>query len=103
MGKKDIIKIENEEIETDLEMWLYRSEYHGEHYRRRENHKKMNLTLPRACGEYRQMQNPRCITSVERELPHVFNLTGTRNGGFTAVPIASNRRTLKNNLHKYSF
>ena len=62
----------------------------------------MNLTLPRRVVNIVKCKNPRCITSVEQELPHVFNLTDAERG-FTAVHIASNRRNAKNNLHKYSF
>lgn len=36
---------------------------------------KKHLTLPRQLRDVLKCKNPRCITSVEQELPHVFNLT----------------------------
>ena len=42
--------------------------------------KKMNLTLPRRVVNIVKCKNPRCITSVEQELPHVFNLTDAERG-----------------------
>ena len=64
MGKKDIIKIENE-IETDLEMLGFIDPNitvniidGGKII------KKMNLTLPRRVVNIVKCKNPRCITSV---------------------------------------
>ena len=37
--------------------------------------KKMNITLPDKIVNIIKCKNPRCITSVEQELPHVFKLT----------------------------
>ena len=41
---------------------------------------KMNLTLPTRVVNIVKCKNPRCITSVEQELPHVFNLADEERG-----------------------
>lgn len=80
MGKKDIIKIENE-IETDLEMLGFIDPnitvniIDGGRII-----EKMNLTLPKRVVNIVKCKNPRCITSIEQELPHVFNLTDEEQG-----------------------
>ncbi|MEA5003875.1 MAG: aspartate carbamoyltransferase regulatory subunit [Christensenella sp.] len=75
MGKKDIIKIENE-IATDLDMLGFIDPNitvniidGGKIIQ------KMNLKLPERVENIVKCKNPRCITSVEQELPHVFRLT----------------------------
>ncbi len=80
MGKKDIIKIENE-INTDLDMLGFIDRDitvniidGGEIIR------KMNITLPKRVVNIVKCKNPRCITSVEQELPHVFHLTDEERG-----------------------
>lgn len=80
MGKKDIIKIENE-IETDLEMLGFIDPNITVNII--DGGKiidKMNLTLPKRVVNIVKCKNPRCITSVEQELPHVFNLTDEKQG-----------------------
>ena len=39
---------------------------------------KKHLTLPKQIRDVLKCKNPRCITSVEQELPHIFNLTDPR-------------------------
>lgn len=80
MGKKDIIKIENE-INTDLDMLGFIDRDitvniidGGEIIR------KMNITLPKRVVNIVKCKNPRCITSVEQELPHVFHLADEERG-----------------------
>lgn len=75
MGKKDIIKIENA-IDTDLDMLGFIDRNitvniieNGEISR------KMKITLPNRVVNIVKCKNPRCITAVEQELPHVFKLT----------------------------
>ena len=36
---------------------------------------KKHLTLPERIQDVLKCKNPRCITSVEQELPHIFVLT----------------------------
>ncbi len=80
MERKDIIKIEDE-IETDLEMLGFIDPNitvniidDGKII------KKMKLTLPRRVVNIVKCKNPRCITSVEQELPHAFRLTDEQQG-----------------------
>ena len=57
MGKKDIIKIEGN-LNIDLNVL-------GKHL----------LELPETVTNIIKCKNPRCITSIEQELPHKFKLT----------------------------
>ena len=75
MGKKDIIKIQGE-MELDLDILGFI-----------DNNitvnvisggtivEKKQLTLPKTVTNVIKCKNPRCITSIEQELPHVFKLT----------------------------
>lgn len=75
MGKKDIIKIQGE-LDLDLDILGFI-----------DNHitvnvisggkivEKKNLKLPQTVTNVIKCKNPRCITSIEQELPHVFKLT----------------------------
>ena len=58
MGRKDMIKIENE---ID---W------------------KINLSLPEVVEGVIKCKNPRCITSVERNIPHKFVLVDKEKGKY---------------------
>ena len=73
-GKKDIIKIENE-IDIDLDVLGFIDPNitvniinHGTII------EKKKLSLPNTVTNVAKCKNPRCITSVEQELPHVFKL-----------------------------
>ncbi|MEF9863845.1 MAG: aspartate carbamoyltransferase regulatory subunit [Christensenellaceae bacterium] len=80
MGRKDIIKIENE-IDTDLDMLGFIDENITVNIIDDSKIiKKMNITLPKKVVNITKCKNPRCITSVEQELPHIFNLTDEKNG-----------------------
>ena len=75
MGKKDIIKISTH-MEIDLDVLGYLDPgitvniiHDGEVVERR------TLALPQRVVGVIKCRNPRCITSVEREIVHEFNLT----------------------------
>ena len=75
MGKKDIIKISTH-LEIDLDVLGYLDPgitvniiHDGEVVERR------TLTLPQRVVGVIKCKNPRCITSVEREIVHEFKLT----------------------------
>ena len=80
MGKKDIIKID-ELIEIDLDILGYidpgitvnvvKDGVIGG---------KMHLELPEKISGVIECRNPRCITSTEQELPHVFKLVDREQG-----------------------
>ena len=75
MGKKDIIKISTH-MESDLDILGYLDPgitvciiHDGEVAERR------TLALPKRVVGVIKCKNPRCITSVEREIVHEFKLT----------------------------
>lgn len=74
-GKKDILKI-NEIIDLDYDMLGFIDPRitvniikNGERF------EKIHPSLPKTLTGIISCKNPRCITSVERDLPHVFTLT----------------------------
>ncbi|HIS48409.1 MAG TPA: aspartate carbamoyltransferase regulatory subunit [Candidatus Scybalocola faecigallinarum] len=75
MGKKDIIKIQGP-MELDLDILGFIDNnitvniIHGGKIV-----EKKNLTLPETVTNVIKCKNPRCITSIEQEIPHVFKLT----------------------------
>ena len=73
-GKKDIIKIDAL-IELDYEMLGYiDSNITVNHVKDGQLLKKEHLDLPETLTDVIQCKNPRCITSVEQEIEHVFKL-----------------------------
>lgn len=74
MGRKDIIKIEDT-IDLNLDILGFIDPNatvnvieNGKIYEKRQ------LALPQRITNVIQCKNPRCITSIEQELPHVFQL-----------------------------
>lgn len=85
MGKKDIIKI-NDVIEIDLDVLGYIDPgitvniiHDGKLFKRK------RLTLPDQVTGVIRCKNPRCITSVEQELPHKFKLTDRENKVYRCI------------------
>ncbi len=73
-GKKDIIKID-ELIELDYEMLGYiDSNITVNHVKDGQLLNKEHLDLPETLTDVIQCKNPRCITSIEQEIEHVFKL-----------------------------
>ena len=75
MGKKDIIKID-EAIDIDLDALGYIDESitvniikDGKLFKRK------HLEVPERVVNILKCKNPRCITTTEQELPHIFKLT----------------------------
>ncbi len=75
MGKKDIIKIDRV-IDLDLDALSYLDESitvniikDGKLFKR------THLEMPEQVTNIIKCKNPRCITTTEQELPHVFKLT----------------------------
>lgn len=76
MGKKDIIKIEGALDVVDLDILGYLD--HNITINIIQNNsivEKKSLKLPKKITNVIHCKNPRCITSIEQELPHVFLLT----------------------------
>ncbi len=73
-GKKDIIKIEDR-IDIDLDALGYIDPNLTVNII--ENDvvtEKKNIKLPKKIKNIVKCKNPRCITSIEQELPHIFTL-----------------------------
>ncbi len=75
MGSKDIIKIDSDMqvdldvlgyIDADITVNIIKDEILCE---------KKKLTLPEQIKDVIKCKNPRCITTTEQDLPHVFKLT----------------------------
>ncbi len=85
MGKKDIIKID-EMIDLDLKALGYIDPgitvnviKNGEIVDKR------HLELPESITNVIKCKNPRCITSCEQELAHVFKLTDRENRVYRCI------------------
>lgn len=79
MGKKDIIKIEGP-ITVNLDiLGVLDSNITINVIRDNEIVEKRVLSLPEMVTNVIKCKNPRCITSIEQELPHRFKLTDKAN------------------------
>ena len=76
MGRKDIIKIDGMIDNLDLQVLGY-IDHNITVNIIRDNKivEKKRLSLPAKITNVIQCKNPRCITSIEQELPHIFCLT----------------------------
>ena len=78
-GRKDIIKIDGD-VDVDLDILGYfDTKITVNMIRDRELVKKVHLKLPEKLTGVLECRNPRCITSVEQEIDHVFKLTDREN------------------------
>ena len=80
MGKKDIIKIECpiDIINLDI-LGFIDHNITVNIIEKSEIVKKMDLHLPKEIKNVIKCKNPRCITSIEQELDHIFVLTDEEN------------------------
>ena len=85
LGKKDIIKIDSvQEFDMDLisfvcpkaTVCIIRDEKVVE---------KKEISLPETLTGILKCKNPRCITTTEQELPHVFRLTQSTNKVYRCI------------------
>lgn len=75
MGKKDIIKIDGGLDVVDLDMLGYIDHSITVNIIKDSRiAEKRSLKLPKKITNVVRCKNPRCITSIEQELPHVFFL-----------------------------
>ena len=81
MGKKDIIKIEGDVLNIiDLKVLGYIDHNITINIiKNSEISQKLSLELPQRIKNIIHCKNPRCITSVEQELPHIFYLSDSLN------------------------
>ena len=85
MGRKDIIKID-EALDVNLEALGYID--NGITINTIENGVKTNkrhCELPERITNIVKCKNPRCITSVEQEIDHVFKLTDRENKVYRCI------------------
>ncbi|MBR0034856.1 MAG: aspartate carbamoyltransferase regulatory subunit, partial [Synergistaceae bacterium] len=79
MGLKDIVKID-ELIDIDLDMLGYIDPGITVNYvKDGKLIGKKHLALPETLTNVIKCRNPRCITSTEQELPHIFRLVDREN------------------------
>ena len=77
LGKKDIIKIDSD-FDVDLDVLGYVDPgVTIDVIRDRKLVEKKKVELPTTLKNIIKCKNPRCITSTEQELPHIFRLTGS--------------------------
>ena len=73
-GKKDIIKVDDE-IDIDLDVLGYVDPNITVNVvKDRKLHNKMHLELPTELRNVLKCRNPRCITTTEQEISHIFRL-----------------------------
>lgn len=76
-GKKDIIKVDAE-IDLNLEILGYIDPNVTRNFiRDGKLFKKQHLAVPERLVNVIRCKNPRCITSTEQEIPHIFKLSDT--------------------------
>lgn len=84
-GKKDIIKIDGP-LDVDLNMLgVLDPNITVNIIDNGKIIEKRNLTLPETVTNIIKCKNPRCITSIEQELPHTFKLTNPEKGIYRCV------------------
>ena len=76
MGKKDILKVECDINQLDLDVLAFIDHNITVNVVKNcEIVQKLPLSLPKEIKNVLKCKNPRCITSIEQELPHIFALT----------------------------
>ena len=85
MGRKDIIKIDNEiEIDTDI-LGYIDPDVTVNVIKDGKVSKKLKIDLPEVLTDVIVCKNPRCITSTEHSLKHRFRLTDRKNRIYRCV------------------
>ena len=84
-GRKDILKV-NEKIDLNFDLIGYIAPHitvniiaNGVRV------KKIQPQLPETLTGVIKCKNPRCITSIEQELEHIFKLTDPKNGVYRCI------------------
>ena len=74
-GEKDIIKIDSDfDIDTDI-LGFVDPDVTVNIIKDGQIKEKKTISLPRELTNVLKCKNPRCISSTEQELPHIFRLT----------------------------
>ena len=81
MGKKDILKVECDINDLNLDVLaVIDCNITVNVIKDGEIVQKKELTLPKEIQRVFKCKNPRCITSIEQELPHIFFLSDEEKG-----------------------
>ena len=85
LGKKDIIKIDAD-IDLDFDVIGYVDPGITINVIRNcERVEKLNVELPEMLTNVIKCKNPRCITTTEQEINHIFKLTDRENGVYRCL------------------
>ncbi len=85
MGKKDIIKIDgNVNIDFDF-LGYIDPDITVNVIKNGELAEKKKLNLPEKIENVIKCTNPRCITTTEQEIPHIFKLTDRKNRVYRCI------------------
>ena len=85
MGKKDIIKIDGE-VPLSLEVIGYADpKVTVNVIKDSKLTEKLTISMPETLTNVIFCKNPRCITSVEQELKHIFKLTDKENNVYRCI------------------
>ena len=85
MGKKDIIKIDAD-ISLDLDVLGYIApDATVNVVKNSEIVDKMHLALPETLTDVIKCKNPRCITTTEQDIEHIFKLTDKENRVYRCI------------------
>ncbi len=85
MTRKDIIKIDAE-LDIDVDILGYIDpDITVNFIKDGKNVKKMHPELPEIITDVIKCSNPRCITSVEQEIHHIFKLTDKEKGMYRCI------------------
>ena len=85
MGKKDIIKVDDD-IDVNLDVLGYIDPGITVNIIKDEKLvKKCHLTLPETVKNVIKCKNPRCITTTEQEIEHIFKLTDRKNKVYRCI------------------
>ena len=85
VDKKDILKV-GQVIDLDLSVLGYISTKITVNYIENGHRvKKIHPELPETITNMIKCKNPRCITTIEQELPHVFKLVDEKKGLYRCI------------------
>lgn len=85
MGKKDVIKIDSD-IQLNMDILGYIDPgVTVDMIRDGKLVEKRKIDLPQRLTNVIFCKNPRCITTVEQELPHIFKLTDRQNRVYRCI------------------
>jgi len=95
MHKKDIIKIDNEfDIDTEI-LGFVDPKATVNIIKNGEITEKKTLELPETLKGILKCKNPRCITSIEQEIEHIFALSDRQKGEYRCIYCETKAEALK--------